>query len=138
MSGDIHDFEAPNGTIAYFAIAYADERTSKSAWDRGAKVIKRKDDVSAFRFIREDGTWTIAVLAADRRRAKRASERVAWGGHPCVLSEAEVSMLANRFVEVFEQVGSSSGIDASASWQGVGGISLGPEGTRGPIRRPQG
>lgn len=28
--------------------------------------------------------------------------------------------------------------NSTASWGGIGGLALGPEGSRGPIRRPQG
>lgn len=65
--------------------------------------------------------------------AKRARERTAWGGVEFSPTPDEIGAIASRFREVAE----AGALNSGASWGAVGGLGLGPEGSRGPMRRPQ-
>lgn len=130
----IRAYREDDAEAVYFARIYADERTSKAAWERASKKIRADDDVSVFRVQRPNNEWLVIVLTADERRAKRVYERVAWGGAPCELTDDEIRTVIARFVEV----GDAGRLQSTMRWGAVGGIDATPEGTIGPRRRPQG
>jgi hypothetical protein len=80
--------------------------------------------------------WAAAAVRPVRhgRHARRARERIAWGGVEYSPTPDEIGAIASRFREG----GEAGAMNSTASWGGVGGLALGPEGSRGPIRRPQG
>jgi hypothetical protein len=60
------------------------------------------------------------------RHARRARERIAWGGVEYSPTPDEIGAIASRFREV----GEAGAMNSTASWGGVGGLALGPEGSR--------
>ena len=81
-----------------------------------------------------DGRRLLFVLCGTLANARRARERIAWGGVEYTPTPDEIGAIAGRFREVAE----AGALNSAASWGGVGGLGLGSEGSRGPIRRPQG
>ena len=121
-------------TVFFFARTYADQRSSAGAYERGRARIGQKDNTSLFRVMAPDGRQMLFVVCGTRANAKRAHERIAWGGVEYLPTPEEIGAIASRFREVAE----AGGLNSTASWRNVGGLALGPEGSRGPIRRPQG
>jgi hypothetical protein len=101
----------------------------------GATVFSGNDNTSLFRVrASDDGRQLLFVLCGTLANAKRAHERIAWGGDEYHPTPDEIAAIAGRFREVAE----AGALNSTASWGGAGGLALGPEGSRGPIRRPQG
>ena len=97
-------------------------RTTIVAMDRlGISEYEIAGGSTVFFFARAYGDDRSSAAAYERGRAK-ISER------------DEIGAIAGRFREVAAARASNS----TASWGGVGGLGLGPEGSRGSIRRPQG
>jgi hypothetical protein len=100
----------------------------------GSKI-SGKDNTSLFRVSApDDGRQLLCVLCGTLANARRARERIAWGGVEYSPTPEEISAIAGRFREVVE----AGALNSSTSWGGVGGLGLGSDGSRGPIRRPQG
>jgi hypothetical protein len=74
------------------------------------------------------------VLSGARASAKRASERVAWGGEEYSPTADEITVIGVRLREVAH----ANALDSTASWSGVGGLALGPTGSRRPLRCSRG
>jgi hypothetical protein len=74
------------------------------------------------------------VLSDTLDHATRAGERVAWGGEEYRPTADEIAAVGGRLREVAR----AGGLNSQASWRGVGGLGLGRDGSRGPMRRPQG
>jgi hypothetical protein len=132
----IREYEIDGGaTVYFFARAYADDRSSAAAYERARAKISGKDSTSLFRVkTPDDGRQLLFVLCGTLANAKRARERIAWGGDEYSPTPDEIAAIAGRFREVAE----AGALNSSASWRGVGGLGLGAEGSRGPIRLPQG
>jgi len=68
-------------TVFFFARVYEDDRASAVAYDRARAKIAARDNTSVFRVRTPDGDRQLLfVLSGTRANAKRAGERVAWGG----------------------------------------------------------
>jgi hypothetical protein len=93
-----------------------------------------RDNTSLLRVTPNGGRHMLFVLCGTLVNAKRARGRVAWGGVDYRPAPDEIAAIASRFREVAEAGASNS----DASWGRAGGLGLGHEGSRGPIRRPQG
>jgi hypothetical protein len=132
----IGKYEIDGGpTVFLFARAYADDRSSAAAYERGRAKISKRDNTSLFRVRAPDGgRHMLFVLCGTLANAKRARQRVAWGGVEYDPTPDEIGAIASRFREVAE----AGALKSTASWGGAGGLALGREGSRGPIRRPQG
>ena len=123
------------GSVFFFARTYGDDRSSAAAYERARAKISGKDNTSLFRVkTPADGRQLLFVLCGTLVNAKRARERIAWGGMEYSPTPYEIDAISSRFREV-AQAGASN---SAASWGGVGGLGLGLEGSRGPMRRPQG
>ena len=100
-----------------------------------APGVSRTDKTSLFRVrTPDDGRHILFVLCGTLANAKRARERIAWGGAEHDPTPDEIGAIASRFREVADV----RALNSTASWGGAGGLALGREGSRGPIRRPQG
>ena len=122
-------------SVFFFARLYGDDRSSAAAYVRARAKINGKEDTSLFRVTApDDGRQLLFVLCGTLANARRARERIAWGGLESGPTPDEIAAIASRFREVAE----AGALNSSASWGGVGGLALGPEGSRGPIRRPHG
>jgi hypothetical protein len=122
-------------TVFFFARAYTDDRSSGAAYERGRAKISKTGSTSLFRVRRpDDGRHVLFVLRGTLADAKRARERVVWGGAEYDPTPHGIAAIASRFREVAQ----AGALNSAASWRGVGGLALGLEGSRGPIRRPQG
>ncbi len=134
----ISEYEiAGRSTAFFFARAYSDDRSSAAAYERGRAKISKRDDTSVFRVAAhdDDRRQMLFVLCGTLASAKCARrERIAWGGVDYVPPPDEIGAIAGRFLEVAE----AGALNSTASWGGVGGLGLGPEGSHGSIRRPQG
>jgi hypothetical protein len=132
----ISEYEIDGGaTVFFFARAYTDDRSSAAAYERARAKIIGQDNTSLFRVrAPDDGRQLLFVLCGTHANAKRARERIAWGGAEYSPTSDEIAAIAGRFREVAE----AGALNSTASWRGVGGLVLGPDGSRGPIRRPQG
>ena len=133
-AGEIHEYALAEMTLGYFARSYADERTAAAAWQRADEKIRPRDNTSVFRVRRPDGQQVVIVVSQTVREAMNVLRRVAWGGTPCALADDEVESIMARLGEVAR----ADGLNSSARWGGIGGLNLGPEGSQGPVRRPQG
>jgi hypothetical protein len=132
----ISEYEIDSGaTVLFFARAYTDDRSSAAAYERGRAKISKRDNTSLFRVkAPDDQRQLLFVLCGTLANAKRARERIAWGGVEYDPTLEEIGAIAGRFREVAE----AGALNSSASWGGAGGLDLGSEGSRGSIRRPQG
>jgi len=132
----ISEYQIDGGiTVFFFARAYTDDRSSAAAYERARAKISKSDNTSLFRVRAPDGgRQMLFVLCGTLVNAKRARERVAWGGVQYQPTADEIAAIASRFREVAE----AGALNSAASWGGAGGLGLGREGSRGPIRRPQG
>jgi len=121
--------------VFFFARVYEDDRASAAAYDRARAKIRAGDNTSVFRVRTPDaGRHLLFVLSGTRGYAERASERVAWGGEEYSPTIDEITAIGARLREVVH----ADALDGTASWSGVGGLGLGPTGSRGPLRRPRG
>ncbi|MGO9497840.1 MAG: hypothetical protein ACLQA5_14205 [Solirubrobacteraceae bacterium] len=75
-----------------------------------------------------------AVRPPPLANAKRAHERIAWGGAEYDPTPDEIGAIASRFREVVE----AGALNSTESWGAAGGLALGRKGSRGLIHRPQG
>ena len=122
-------------TVFFFARVYEDDPASAAAYDRARAKNGARDNTSVFRVQTPDaGPQLLFVLSGTRANAKRASERVAWGGEEYSPTSDEITAIGARLREVAQ----ANELESSASWTGVGGLALGPTGSRGPLRRPRG
>ena len=109
-ASEIHEHKIDGAvSVFFFARAYGDDRSSAAAYERARAKISGKDNTSLFR-VR------------------------AWGGLEYSPTPDEIAAIASRFRVVAE----AGALNSAASWGGVGGLGLGSEGSRGPMRRPQG
>jgi hypothetical protein len=119
----------------FFARIYGDDRSSAAAYERARARISGMDNTSLFGVKTPgDGRQLLFVLCGTLANAKRAREPIAWGGSAYSPTPDENRAIASRFREVAQ----AGALNSTASWGGVGGLALGPEGSRGPIRRPRG
>jgi hypothetical protein len=135
-ASEIHEHKIDGAvSVFFFARAYGDDRSSAAAYERARAKISGEDNTSLFRVTApDDGRQLLFVLCGTLANARRALERIAWGGLEYSPTPDEIGAIASRFREVAE----SGALNSAASWGGVGGLGLGPEGSRGPIRRPRG
>ena len=121
--------------VFYFARVYADDRSSRAAYDRARAGISEKLNTSVFRVVRPaDGRHLLFVVSGTLTHATRAAERVAWGGEEYRPTADEMVAVGARLREVAQ----AGGLNSQSSWSGVGGLGLGREGSRGATRRPEG
>ncbi len=132
----ISEHEIDGGaTVFFLARAYTDDRSSGAAYERGRAKISKTGNTSLSRVrTPDDGRHILFILCGTLANAKRARERVAWGGAEYDPTPDEIAAIASRFREVAE----AGALNSASSWGGAGGLGLGREGSRGPIRRPQG
>lgn len=110
-------------------------RNSAAAYARARAKISGMDDTSVFRLTAPaDGRRPLSVLCGTLAGAKCVRERISWGGAKYTPTPDEIGAIASRFREIAE----AGALNSAASWGGVGGLALGPEGSRGPIRHPHG
>jgi hypothetical protein len=122
-------------TVFYFARVYVDDRSSGAAYQRARVGISAQLNTSVFRVARPaDRRHLLFVVSDTLAHARRAGERVAWGGEEYRPTADEVAAVGGRLREV----ALAGGLNSEVSWRGVGGLGLGREGSRGPMRRPQG
>ena len=122
-------------TVFFFARIYKDDHASAAAYARARAKIGARANTSVFRVRTSDaGRQLLFVLSGTRANAKRASERVAWGGEDYSPTADEITAIGARLREVAH----ANALDSTANWAGVGGLALGPKGSRGPLRRPGG
>ncbi len=135
-ASEIHEHKIDGAvSVFFFARACGDDRSSAAAYERARAKISGKDNTSLFRVrAPDDGRQLLFVLCGTLANARRARERIAWGGLEYSPTPDEIGAIPGRFREVAE----AGALNSAASWGGVGGLGLGPEGSRGPIRRPQG
>jgi hypothetical protein len=134
-TSEIH--EKIDGAVSafFFARSYAEYRSSAAAYERARAKISGQDNTSRFRVTApDDGRHLLFVLCRTLANARRARERIAWGGVEYSPTSDEIAAIASRFREVAE----AAPLNSAASWGGVGGLGSGSEGPRGPIRRAQG
>ena len=121
--------------VFFFGRAYTDDRSSGAAYERGRAKISKRDTASLFRVrAPDDGRHILFGLCGTLANAKRARERIAWGGAEYDPTPDEIAGIASRFREVAD----AGALNSTASWGAAGGLALGREGSRRPIRRPQG
>ena len=131
----ISEYEIDGATVFLFARADSDGRSSAAAYERGRAKVSKGDDTSLFRVkAPDDERQMLFVLCGTLANAKRARERIAWGGAEYHPTPDEIGAIVSRFHGVAE----AGALNSAASWGGVGGLGLGSEGSSGPIRRPQG
>jgi hypothetical protein len=130
---EIHEHKIDGATsVFFFARTYGDDRSSAAAHERARAKINGKDNTSLFCVkAPADGRQLLFVLCGTLANAKRARERSAWGG-------LEYSPTPHAIASRFREVADAGPLSSAASWGGVGGVGLGPEGSRGPMRRPRG
>jgi len=135
-ASEIHEHKIDGAaSVFFFARSYADDRSSAAAYERARAKISGKDNTSLFRVkAPADGRQLPFVLCGTLANARRARERIAWGGVEYSPTPDEIGAIASRFREVAE----AGTLNSATSWGGVGGLGLGSEGSRGPMRRPQG
>jgi hypothetical protein len=122
-------------TVFYFARRYSANRSSAAAYRRARAKIGAHLNTSVFRVVTpEDGRQLLIVVSGTMANAKRARERVAWGGEEYSTTLDEITAIGSRFREVAQ----AAGLNSEASWRDGGGLALGREGSRGPMRRPRG
>jgi hypothetical protein len=122
-------------TVFYFARSYSDDRGSAAAYRRARAKIGAQLNTSVFRVVRpEDGRQLLIIVSGTMADAKRVRERVAWGGEEYSPTSDEITAIGSRFREVAQ----AGGLNSEASWRDGGGLALGREGSRGPMRRPRG
>ncbi len=120
-------------TVFYFARRYSDDRSSAAAYRRARAKIGAHLNTSVFRVVTpEDGRELLIVVAGTMANAKRARERVTWGGEEYSPTLDEITAIGSRFREVAQ----AGGLNSEASWRDGGGLGLGREGSRGPMGRP--
>jgi hypothetical protein len=121
--------------VFFFARAYADDRSTAGADERGRARVSKRDNTSLFRARAPDGgRQMLFVVCGTLANAKLARERIAWGGVEYHPTPDEIGAIASRCREVAE----AGALNSSAGWGGAEGLAVGREGFRGPIRRPQG
>ena len=132
----ISEYEIDGGiTVLFFARAYTDDRGSAAAYERGQAKISKRENTSLFGVRAPDGgRKMLFVLRGTLVDAKRARERVSWGAVEYQPTPDEIAAIATCFREVAQ----ADALSSAASWGGARGLGLGREGSRGPIRRPQG
>ena len=135
-ASEIHEHKIDGAaSVFFFARTYGDDRSSAAAYERARAKLSGKDNTSLFRVkTPTEGRQLLFVLCGTLVNAKRARERIAWGGVGYTPTPDEIGAIAARFREVAE----AGALNSAASWGGVGGLGLGREGSRGPMRRPQG
>jgi hypothetical protein len=135
-ASEIHEHKVYGAaSVFFFARAYGDDRSSAAAYERARAKISGQDNTSLFRVkAPADRRQLLFVLCDTLANAKRARERIAWGGLEYSLTPDEIAAIASRFRVVAE----AGALNSAASCGGVGGLGLGSEGSRGPMRRPQG
>jgi hypothetical protein len=122
-------------TVFFFARVYEDDRASAAAYDRARAKIGARDNTSVFRVQTPDGRRQLLfVISGTRANANRASERVTWSGEDYSPTSDEITAIGARLHEVAH----ANALHSTASWTGVGGLALGPTGSRGTMRRPHG
>lgn len=122
-------------TVFFFARVYSDDLGSAAAYDRAKAKIGARDNTSLFRVkTPDDGRNLLFVLSGTLASAKRVQERVAWGGDEYIPTAEEITAIGSRLRESAE----AHALTSTVSWSGVGGLGLGTEGSRGPLRRPRG
>jgi hypothetical protein len=134
-ASEIHEHKIDGAGSVFFARSYGDDRGSAAAYERARANISAKDNTSLLRVkTPADGRQLLFVLCGTLANAKRAPERIAWGDVEYNPTPDEIGAIASPFREVAE----AGALNSTASWSGVGGLGLGSEGSRGPMRRPQG
>ena len=120
----ISEHEIDGGaTVFFFARAYTDDRSSGAAYERGRAKISKTGNTSLFRVrTPDDGRHILFILCGTLANAKRARERVAWGGAEYDPTPDEIAAIASRFREVAE----AGALNSASSWGGAGGLGLGP------------
>jgi len=122
-------------SIFFFARVYSDDGASVPAYDRARARTGARDNTSVFRVRTPDERHHLLfVLCGTRANAKRASEHVAWGGEEYSPTADEITAVGARLREVAQ----ANALDSRASWGGAGGLGLGANGSRGPLRRARG
>ena len=120
-------------TVFFFARAYEDDRASAAAYDRArAKISGSRQHERVSR--PDPRRRPPAAVRAVRYACQRQACRVAWGGEDYSPTADEITAIGARLREVAQ----ANALDSTASWSGVGGLALGPTGSRGPMRRPRG
>ena len=119
----------------FFARVYDDDLASAAAYDRARAKIGARDNTSVFRArTPHDSRQLLFVLSGTLANAKRVRERVAWGGHEYNPTAGEITAIGRRLRESAH----AHALNSAVSWRGVGGLGLGAEGSRGPMRRSSG
>jgi Cation transporting ATPase, C-terminus len=134
-ASEIHEHNIDGAaSVFFFARTCGDDLAPQQRTSVRAKISSR-DNTSLFRVkTPADGRQPLFILCGTLANAKRARERIAWGGMEYSPTPDEIGAIASRFREVAE----AGALNSAASWRGVAGLGLGPEGHRGPMRRPQG
>jgi hypothetical protein len=122
-------------TVFFFARVYDDDLGSAAAYDRARPKINAQDNTSMFRVrTPDDGRQLLFVVSGTLANAKRVRKRVAWGGDEYNPTADEITAIGSRLREVAQ----AKALNSTASWRGLGGLGLGAEWSRGPLRRSRG
>ena len=135
-ASEIHEHKIDGvASVFFFARTYGDDCSSAAAYARARAKISGKDDTSLFRVTAPaDGRQLPLSCAVRSPMPRRVRERIAWGGSDYSPTPNETGAITSHFREVAE----AGALNSTASWGGVGGLALGPEGSRGPTCRPHG
>jgi len=100
----VSEYEIDGGaTVFFFARAYADDRSSAAAYERGRAKISKTDNMRLLRVkAPDDGRLTRFVLCGTLANAKPAQER-AWGVRsitPCPTRSARLPAVSARSLRV--------------------------------------
>jgi hypothetical protein len=122
-------------TVFFFARVYDDDLGSAAAYDRARPKISARDNTSMFRVrTPDDGRQLLFVLSSTLANAKRVRKRIAWSGDEYNPTADEITAIGSRLREVAK----ANALNSTANWRSVGGLAVGPEGSRGPMRRRTG
>lgn len=117
-ASEIHDHKIDGaGSVFFFARGYGDDCGSAAAYERARANISGKDNTSLLRVkTPADERQLLFVLCGTLANAKRARERIAWGGVEYNPTPDEIGAIASRFREVAQ----AGALNSTASWAGLG------------------
>lgn len=133
-ASDIHEHKIAGANVFFCAPTYGDDPSSAAAYARARAKISGMDDTSLFRVkAPADGPQLLlscAALSPMPGVSVSGLRGEVWSTAPRLTRSA----IASRFRDVAD----AAALNSTASWGGVGDLASGPEGSRGPSRRPHG
>lgn len=124
-----------------FAHRYETAGQARGAWERAESVLTVDDQAHLYRVIDpRDESHLVVGVGLDYSAMESYYQKVSWSGAPIRPSVGLVRSLAVRMAEVMTLAsrGGQVTVNRTVRWDNLGGLKVTPQGTKGPMRRPQG